>query len=129
MNGRTIPVVVLVLLLIAGAIGIGVYAYNVGVTQGLADSGKLVAPAPGAVPYPYYGPYFYHGPFGFGYGFLGCLFPLLFFFLFFGLLRGFFWRGRWGWGGYRGGESKGAPPMFEEWHKRAHESQPQSTDK
>lgn len=129
MNGRTIPVVVLVLLLIAGAIGIGIYAYNVGVAQGLADSGKLVAPAPGVVPYPYYGPYFFHGPFGFGYGFLGCLFPLLFFFLFFGLLRGLFWRGRWGWGGYRGGEWKGAPPMFEEWHKRAHEGQPQSTDK
>lgn len=121
MNGRTISVVVLVLLLIAGAIGVGAYAYNVGVAQGLAESGKLVAPAPGVVPYPYYGPYFFHGPFGFGYGLLGCLVPLLFFFLFFGLLRGIFWRGHWGWGGHYGWREKGVPPMFEEWHQRAHE--------
>ena len=126
---RTILAILAVLVLIAGAVGIGVYAYNAGVAQGLVDSGRLVAPAPGAapgtVPYPYYGygPFFGR-PFGFGFGFLGCLFPLLFFILLFALIRGLFWRGRWGWGPYgpRGNWSQGVPPPFEEWHRRAHES-------
>ncbi|MGH2592750.1 MAG: hypothetical protein ACRDGG_04495 [Anaerolineae bacterium] len=125
MNGRIVLGVVLVLVLIAGAVGIGTYVYNAGVAQGLAESGKLVAPESGAVPYPYYGPFY--RPFGFGFGFLGLLFPLLFLFLVFGLLRRLFWRGGWGGGGPRGNWEKGVPPMFEEWHRRAHE--PQSTEK
>ncbi|MBI3244492.1 MAG: hypothetical protein HYZ49_19605 [Chloroflexi bacterium] len=140
MNRRIIFGVLLALLLLAGAVAIGATAYRAGVAQGLADSGKLVLPggegfAPeGGAPafaYPYYG--FHHrpfgfGPFGFGFGFLQCLFPLIFFFLFFSLLRGLFgWRRPWGWGGHHGGHgpwNKGAPPMFEEWHKRAHGEQP-----
>ena len=137
MNGRIILIGLLVLALLAGAVGVGVYAYNAGVAQGLVQSGKLVAPEGGVAPYPYYGgPFFFHQPFGFGFGFLGCLFPLLFFFLIFGLLRGIFWRGPWGWrhgwgGGHHGPWGKGGvPPMFEEWHRQAHgqsappESQP-----
>ncbi len=118
MNGRIVVRILLVLVLIAAALGIGVYVYNAGFAQGLVESGKLVAPAAGAVPY-FYGPWFYR-PFGFGFGLLGCLFPLLFFLLFFGLLRGFFWRG--GWGGPRGYWGRGVPPMFEEWHRQAHEA-------
>ena len=115
----------LVLAVIAGAAGIGVYAYNVGVAQGLAESGKLAAPPTGFVPYLHYGGPFFFGPLGFG--FAGCLFPLLFAFLVLVLLRGLFWRGRWAWGGHHGHWERGIPPMFEEWHRRAHE--PQSADK
>lgn len=130
MNGRFISAILLVLVLIAGAAGLGYYTYNAGVAQGLVDSGKLVAPATGVVPAPMqfgypYGPMFFHRPFGYyGFGVLGCLVPILFIFLFFGLLRGMFgWRRHWGWGGHYGppgGMHHDVPPMFEEWHKRAH---------
>ena len=124
MKGRIVLTVLLALILIAGLVGAGVYVYNVGVAQGLAESGKLAAPPMGAAPYPYIGgPFFYHRPFGFG--FLGCLFPLLFLLLVFGLLRGIR-HGRWGGGhGMRHGPwEKGVPPMFEEWHRKMHEPQP-----
>ena len=148
MNRRIVFGILLVLVLLAGAAAVGATAYRAGVAQGLAESGKFVLPggdgvAPqGGVPvYPFYGGFYGHRPFGFGpfggwgfgFGFLQCLFPLLFFFLFFSLLRGLFcWRRPWGrgWGGHHGehGEhspwGKGAPPMFEEWHKRAHGEQP-----
>jgi hypothetical protein len=120
MNGRFVLGILLALVLIVGLIGIGVYAYNIGVTQGLAQSGKFVAPVEGVAPYPFYGgPFFFH-PFGFGFGFFGCLFPLLFLFLIFALFRGFWWRGRMGWGGPRSRWENGVPPRFEEWHQRAH---------
>lgn len=113
---------VLLVLAVAGSLaGIATYAYNSGVAQGLAESGKLPLPGSGAGPYPAY-PYGYpywhpfHGPFGFG--FFGFLWPLLFIFLVFALLRGLFWRGS-GWGGY---SERGVPRRFEEWHRRLHES-------
>jgi hypothetical protein len=119
MNRRIIFGILLTLVVLAGALAVGYYAYQAGVAQGLADSGKLVVPEAGARLYPFYGP-FWHRPFGFGFGFLGCLFPVLFFFLFFGLLRGLFWR-PWGGGwGHRGHWGRGAPPMFDEWHRQAH---------
>ena len=40
MNGRTIAGIVLTLLLVGGAVAIGVTAYNAGVTQGLVESGR-----------------------------------------------------------------------------------------
>ncbi len=104
-------------LLIAIVGGAALYAYNVGVTQGLTNSGTLVAPTAPIAPFPYYGPFFH--PFGFGFGAFSCLFPFLFFLLFFAILRGFFWRGHWGM--HRGDWERGVPPRFEEWHKRAHE--------
>lgn len=119
-----IAVGILVALLVVGAIaGIGARVYDMGVARGLAESGRVAAPPPGAPsppygPYPYYGP-FYHGPFGFG--FFGLLFPLLFLFLIFALIKGLFWR-PWRWYGSGHGTTKGVPPMFEEWHRRAHES-------
>ena len=62
-------------------------AYNAGVTQGAAQG----AVAPQAVaPYAMYGPHFM-APFGFG--FLGCLVPLAFLFLVFGLFRLVVWGG------------------------------------
>lgn len=123
MNGRPVIAVLLVLVFLVAALGVGVYAYNMGVSQGLVESGKLVVPATGVAPYPYYGGPFFMRPFGFGFGFLGCLFPLLFFFLIFSLVRGFFWRGHMGWHGMNGRWENGVPRRFEEWHEKAHESQ------
>ena len=122
MNGKIGLRIVSALVLIAAVAGIAFFAFQAGVAQGSpitieAPSGETV-PAP----YPYYGygmPF--HRPFGFGYG-LGCFGPLLAFFLIFVAFRFLFWGPRWGhhkghWGRHWEG---GAPPMFEEWHKRAH---------
>ena len=123
MNGRWIAVVLLVVLLAVGAVALGTYAYNIGMAQGLAQSDKLPTPGTGVAPWPFYGPYLYR-PFGFGFGILGCLFPLFFFLLFFGLLRGIFWGGHWGWRGRYGMREGHVPPMFEEWHRKMHEDKP-----
>jgi hypothetical protein len=95
MNGRTIVRFLVGLIAVGLLIGIGVEIYQSGVQQGIVDAGRV--PAGAAVPYVGYG---YHP--GFGFGFLGFLFPLLFIFLIFGLLRAAFWggRGRRGWGGH-----------------------------
>ena len=119
------------LVLIAAIAGITFFAFRAGVAQGSpvtieAPSGESV-PAP----YPYYGYGFgmrFHHPFGFGFG---CFGPLLALFLLFVALRSFrflFWGPRWGWGHHpfhgRGPWGRnwenGVPPMFDEWHKRAH---------
>ena len=121
MNGRFVLRVLFALVVIAALAGLGVYVYNAGVAQGMATSGKIVVPESGVAPYPYYGGPFFFRPFGFG--FAGCLFPLLFIFLALVLLRGFFWRGHGAWGGHRGHWEKGVPPLFEEWHRKAHEPQ------
>ncbi len=99
MNGRTIAGIVLALLLVGGAVAIGITAFNAGVTQGLVESGQVVT-APGYPAGPYVGGYGYgwgHGGFGF-FGFLGAL---LFIFLVIGLFRAVLGggRGRGGWGG------------------------------
>lgn len=126
MNGRVLIGVLLAIVLIVGAVCLGAYAYNVGVTAGLAQSGALQAPATGTAPYarPFYGPFFFR-PFGWGFGILGLLFPLFFLFLIFGLLRAFIWGPRWRMHHHRywAADERGVPPAVEEWHKRMHESQ------
>ena len=120
MNGRVFLAILLVLVIVAGAIGLGAYAYNAGIAQGLAQSGKAVAPD-GTVPYPYYGPFFFP-PFGFGFG--GILFGCFFLFLIVGLIRAIFWRRHWGWYGRRGmwhGDGD-VPPAVAEWHRKMHET-------
>jgi hypothetical protein len=100
---------VFVTLLIAFIVGVG--AYQLGVAQGLATTGaNPVAVAPG---------YYYH-PFFFG-GF-GFLFPLLFLFLIFALIRGAFWGGRrysGGWGSYYGQRER-----IEDLHRELHGEKP-----
>ena len=101
-------------LVVAGAAAIAIGAYNAGVTQGLAHSGALTAPA-GGPPYAVY-PYMWHRPWGLG---LFPVFPFFFLLLFFFAVRGLVWRGR-GWRARYGG----VPPAFEEWHRRAHAERP-----
>jgi hypothetical protein len=121
MNAGFVFRVILALILLAGVAGVAVFAYNAGVTQGLVQSGNLPETAPGIVPYRYVGGPFFYGWWGFP--FLGCLFPLLLFVLFFLVFRGLFWGGPWRWGGSRGyWGGRDVPPQFEEWHRRAHES-------
>ena len=102
-----------VLLLLAVTAGI---AYNVGLSQGVAQTVITQAPS-GQVPVvpPY--AYGWYRPWGFGFGFP---FFLLFIFLWFGLLRGLFWGGgRWRHRYYM--DAHGVPLTFDEWHRRAHE--------
>ena len=126
--------IVSALVLIAALAGIAFFAFQAGIANGSpitieAPSGESV-PAP----YPYYG-YGYGMPFHrahFGFGF-GCFGPLIALFLFFIALKSFrflFWGPRWGHMGHHGGHGwgrhweNGVPPMFEEWHKRAHGQSP-----
>ena len=109
MNRRIATVVALVVVAVALAGVVGTTAYRAGLARGLADAGSV----PG--PWLYHGPFWYPGPFAF-------LFPLLGLFVILAVVRGLFWRG-WCAGG-RGSWKSGVPPMFEDWHRRAHQSPP-----
>ncbi len=140
MNGRTIAQFLLVVFLVFGAIGLGVTAYNAGVTQGLAQTGTVaVAPIGPVAVAPYAGWGWGFGP---GFGFFGFLGGLLFLFLLFGLIRAAFgprrgWGGHrhgWGPGGYSGGWTDETGRTWEDrarevhdgWH-RAHPDAPTGT--
>ena len=104
--------IIIVTLVIAAFVGVG--AYQLGVSQGLAATGTAVAPA------------VYYHPFLFG----GFLFPLLFLFFIFFLIRGAFW----GWGGRRygggwGGRGEYQSPRerLEALHKELHGEKPSDT--
>ena len=90
---------------------VGLVAYQMGLSQGLATT----VPA-GAVPVAYYG----YPHWGFGFGFLGLLFPLLFFLLIFGALSAA-WRG--GRGGYGRGWGNGRE-RIEQLHRELHGEKP-----
>lgn len=94
-NGSLWRGILIALLVIGAAAAIGVGAYNAGVSQGIAESGRfLAAPPPAGVPYAYYG---WHRPWGFG------IFPLFMLFGFFFLVRSMLWHGP----RYRGGPGCG----------------------
>lgn len=96
--GRAIVTFLFALILVGVLVGVGTEIYQSGVAQGVIDAGRFPAGAP--VPVAGYGG-------GHGFGFLGLLFPLLFLFLIFGLVRAAFSRGR-GWGhGYGHGYGRG----------------------
>ena len=129
MTGRFLVRAVLAVILIATLVGLGVYVYDAGVAQGIAESSRIVvrdpsAATPGAVaPYGYY-PY---GPWFRPFGFFPLLFPLLGFLFFFVLIRALIWHPLGGWRGDwdRGGRG---PARLEEWHRRAHESDSSKTE-
>lgn len=125
--------------LIAAIAGIAFFAFRAGVAQGSpvtieAPSGGP-STSPGSAlpaPYPYYGYGYgmrFHHPFGFGFGCFGPLLILLLLFLALRSFRFLFWGPRWGWGHHgpwrHGWGERGVPPMFDEWHKRAHGEQPE----
>ena len=125
MNGNNIGLrIVAALVLIAAIAGIAYFAFQAGVAQGSPITIQSPSGETAPFPYPYYGYGPFHRPFGFGFGFLGCLIPLFLFFLLFGAFRFLFWGPRWGWGHHHGPWARrwenGVPPMFEEWHKKAH---------
>ena len=108
MNRRITMTVALVVVAVALAGVIGTTAYRAGLARGLADAGTNVP-----TPWLYHGPFWYPGPFAF-------LFPLLGLFVILAVVRGLFRRG---WCADGRGSWKGAvPPMFDEWHRRAHQS-------
>jgi hypothetical protein len=107
MTGRGIFGFFLSLLFVGVLIAIGAGIYQAGVAQGVIDAGRF--PAGAAVPVGGYAGY--HGG---GFGFLGLLFPLLFLFLIFGLIRAAFSRGR-GWGHH--GYGRGCGPGWGGWDR------------
>lgn len=135
MNWRVFARIGLALLFLGIVAAVAVGAYNLGMTQGLLQSEKLVITAPPIDPYGVR-PYYFGGhPFGWGFGFLKCLVPLLIVFLLFGLVRGLAWR-KWAW---RHGSHHGpsGPHMhgpwgehvrntFNEWHQQAHQAETQA---
>jgi hypothetical protein len=94
----------------------GVYVYDLGVARGLAEG--AAATGVGVQRGPFSG---WWRPWGFF-----PFFPFLFIALWFLVLRGLFWRGprygRW-WYGRWDDWRDGVPPIFEEWHRRAHDRQ------
>jgi hypothetical protein len=126
---RTFVSLVLGLVFLAVLGGIGVSIYNAGVSAGLAQAGTVAAGA--AAPYAYWGGGW--GFPGFGFGFLGLLFPIFFLFLIFGLIRAAVFGGRRGWGpGYGHGWHGGTGPdgwrsdrerYLADMHRKMHEAE------
>ncbi len=127
MKGNLVFKFVAVFVLVAAIAGIAFFAFQAGVAKGSpvtiqAPSGETAAQA---APY-YYGyglPYRgHHMPF-FGFGCFGLIIPIFLFFFAMKAMRMLFWGhhmhghhyGHWG----RRWEN-GAPPAFDEWHKKAH---------
>ncbi len=99
------------LLVLFGAIAIGLVGYQIGLS---VDQNVATQIPAGAGPVAYW-----YGPHMFGFGFLGLLFPILFFFLFVGLVSAAFSGGR-GWGGH--GERHRA--RLAELHRELHAAGP-----
>jgi hypothetical protein len=134
MNGRGVFAVLAAIVVVAVIAGIGIGAYNAGVSEGVAEAARA-AQAAGegeAVVIPPYvgGPYGYgygHG-WGGGFGFFGFLLFILGFFLIIGLIRAAFGWGRWGGGGRGPGGWDGRRERMEELHRELHRrDEPQSS--
>ena len=115
------------LVLLAAIAGIASFAFNAGMARGAALNLQVPATAGQPIPYYAYGmPFMHPFPF-FGLGFLGLLIPIFLLFLAFGAARRMIWGPRWGghhmhhgpWGD-KTSDGEFVPPMFDEWHRRAH---------
>ena len=123
MDGRVWFRVLAAFVLLALIAGIGITAYNAGV----ATHVQLPAATNGQAPvYPYYGFGFWHPFWFFGFGLIGPLIGLfllilvvrVFLFALFGARWGRWGRMHRGWRNWDDGDD--VPPMFREWHDRAH---------
>jgi len=137
------------LLLIGLVVGGAFMAFKAGEVQGISQAPVVATAIAGAAengqaaPIP---PMMYGHGYNYGYpmhghhfGFVpfGICGSILFLFLFLGFLKMIFFRGMWhrGWEGHKHGPwgrhwENGVPPMFEEWHKRAHgDAAPSDSDK
>ncbi|HMB24091.1 MAG TPA: hypothetical protein VKP08_14710 [Anaerolineales bacterium] len=124
--------IIAALVLLAAVAAIGFFAFQAGIAQGSPVTIKAPSGETAPLPSPYYGYGWgmpFHRPFGFGFGCFGFLIVLFLFFVAMRSMRLLFWGPRWGWGPWghhHGGHGRwgrwenGVPPMFEEWHKRAH---------
>jgi hypothetical protein len=122
------------LVLLAAIAGIAFFAYQAGVTHGVAANLQLPVTENGEVFHPHYG----MRPFV-GFGFFGVLFVFFLIALAFGAMRRMIFGPRWGWRHMRDRMERGpmghapwgegVPPMFAEWHKRAHEAPEQPAEK
>lgn len=131
MNGRLIGRILIGIVIVAVLAGLGFAVYSAGFAQGVAQAGGFAEGTFRWMPgmrgmMDGFRPYGWFGGFGL-FGLLGFLFQL---FLLFGLIwlagRLFFgWR-RGPWGGPGGWKGDGVPPMFEEWHRRAHGRTPEA---
>ena len=123
--------------LLAAIPGIAFFAFNAGMARGAVTQVQLPAGQNGSLPVPYYGWGLWH-PFPFfGLGCFGVLIPLFLLFLVFGAFRRLIWGPGWGWrhmgghnpmhgpmhmhGHWAEKDAEGVPPVFSEWHRKAHE--------
>ena len=131
MNRSIVFRIILTLALLGVVAALGVFTYNAGVANGLAQNIQAAGGegAKNAYPYPFYGMPYMH-PYGFhAFGFVGCLVPLFLLFLFFGVMRALVWHGPHGWHRHgMGNWDDGIPPRVEEWHRRMHEKQSEKPD-
>ncbi len=134
MNGKIWLRILSGLMMVAAIAGIAFFAFQAGVAHGSPIT--LQPPVGESAPIPYYGMPYGHGGFHgmpfLGFGCFGILIPLFLLFLAMRAFRFAFWGPRWGhhpmhghgpWGRSRWGEGN-VPPMFDEWHKRAHGERP-----
>jgi hypothetical protein len=149
-NGLVFRIIGALLLIGLVAAG-GFMAYNAGIAQGVsqapvvataiskaAENGQ-VAPVPPMFGREYGYGYGYPMMYGHHFGFFpfGAICgSILFLFLFLGLIRMIFFRSMWhrGWEGHKHGPwgrhwENGVPPMFDEFHKRAHGEKPEEEKK
>jgi hypothetical protein len=137
MNRYWVFSIVVLLIAIGAMIGLSALAFNAGVAQGIAVGAKTGGESAATVYPVYLLPYGQPGVGLAGLFCAGIFVFLLFLFLVFGAARGFSRRGRWaehaaqyGWFGVHSegaGEagSRPVPPIFQEWHNRAHAARPE----
>ena len=113
MHRSPFRVIVVLLLVLAGAAAVGILSYNAGVQHGFVEASRTAALPPEGTPHVYV----WAGP---GYF---PVFPLFFgFVVVVFVLRGLLWRGSWrGRSRGCGPGHDGVPPAFDEWHRRAHD--------
>lgn len=140
MKRHIIGRIVIGLVLIAALAGVGGLAYQAGLAQGTAvQLGAAGAAGAAVAPGMAWG---WRGPLAFGLGFglfgvFGLIFKIMLGFFLISLVLRLIFRPHWGWGrgpwmmhGHgpwsHGGPDQGqnVPPMFAEWHRRAHGTAP-----